>query len=368
MNKISVLVADDSSIYRDVLSKAVENTGVADVKFLASDGQMTIDWLKKETVEFVLLDVFMPKMDGIEALKRIKKDYPGIEVIMITSDNLYSAELTMEALNNGAIDFIIKPPNADHQKSVDIIRAHLQKLFTQLRFKKLRTIAGNKSKEIKLRGFRKENVIENNSVKIFDPSKFDNVDLILIAASTGGPSALEKIFKGFESDFNKPVLVVQHMPPKFTRSLADSLNRKCKLRVKEGCDNDLVQKGQIIIAPGGFHMLIEHEGSDFRIKTQTTSYVNGVRPAADILFSSVANLLQNRNILVVILTGMGSDGKKGVLQLKQKCNCYCITQSERTCVVYGMPKSVCESDLSDEMVDIEDISRRIQEISKGNGA
>lgn len=369
MEKIKVLIADDSSMYREVLFKAVNNTGLADVKFLASDGRIAVDWIKQEPVDLVLLDVFMPELDGIEALKIIKKDHPGIDVIMISSDSLHSAELTMEALNNGAIDFILKPTDTIHEKCVEIIRAQLQTLFTQVRFRKFRNIASNKLKEIGLRNLNKNDAkkSETDFVDKFDASKFTNIDLILITSSTGGPSALEKIFLGFDYVLNKPVLVVQHMPPKFTRSLSESLNKKCKLEVKEGSDNDLVQKGQVVIAPGGYHMLVKREGADIILKTETTPYVNGVRPAADILFKSVATVFENKNVLAVVLTGMGSDGKNGIFEIKQKCNCYCITQSERSCVVYGMPKSVYESGLSNETVDIDDISRRIQEIVLGKG-
>ncbi|WP_010246574.1 chemotaxis-specific protein-glutamate methyltransferase CheB [Acetivibrio cellulolyticus] len=369
MEKIRVLIADDSIMYRKVLSEAVEGTGLADVKFVALNGRMAVDWIKPDSVDLILLDVFMPEMNGIEALKIIKKDYPGMDVIMISSDSAHSAELTMEALNNGAVDFILKPSNESHEKCVEIIKAQLQILFTQIKIRKYRNSSSNGSQTMGFQNIRKKE-IEKSAVDIvdkFNASKFTRVDLILIASSTGGPSALEKVLHGFDADFNKPILVVQHMPPKFTKSLSDSLNRKCKLEVKEACENDLLQKGQIFIAPGGFHMLVKGEGPNVLIKTETTQYVNGVRPSADVLFSSAASLFEGKNILAVVLTGMGSDGKNGVIELKQKCNCYCITQSEKTCVVYGMPKSIYEAGLSDEVVDIENISKRIQEIVSGKG-
>lgn len=366
-----MIVADDSNVYREILMRAVNETGMADVLFAASDGREAVSWLKLEVADVVLLDVFMPEVDGLEALKIIKRDYPNIDVIMISSNSVHSAELTMEALNNGAIDFILKPTDTDYDKSTEIIKNHLQTLFIQTKNKKLKNSADavKKTKELESRSISITKVKTNDSVIInkFDKSKLTNLDLILVASSTGGPSALEKVFTGFSSDLNIPVLVVQHMPPKFTRSLSESLNRKCKISVKEGCDNDLVQKGQIIIAPGGYHMVVKHEGANFVIKTETTPYVNGVRPAADILFNSVADIYKNKNILIVVLTGMGSDGKNGVMQLKQKCNCYCITQSEKSCVVYGMPKSVYQAGLSDEVVDLDNISKRIQEIVAGKG-
>lgn len=403
MEKIKVIVADDSNVYREILIRAVKETGMADVLCDVSNGRIVVNWLKYETADVVLLDVFMPEMDGLEALKIIKRDYPNIDVIMISSNSLHSADLTMEALNNGAVDFILKPSDSDCEKSVEIIKTHLQTLFMQIIQKKSANgsddkkndvkkeinkkeknrkeldkkdagskksdVDNNTSKENKSMSFNKSKSIEIEAkiVNRFDPKKFTNVDLILVASSTGGPSALDKVFSSFESDFNVPILVVQHMPPKFTRSLSESLDKKCKISVKEGRDNDLVKNGQVIIAPGGYHMIVKREGGNLVIKTETTPYVNGVRPSADVLFKSVADVCENKNILVVVLTGMGSDGKDGIMQLKQKCNCYCITQSEKSCVVYGMPKSVYQSGLSDEMIDLNDISKRIQDIVAGKG-
>jgi len=369
LEKIRVLVADDSIVYRKVLAEAIENTEIAIVDYAAPNGQKAIEWIKKETVDVALLDVFMPEMNGIEALKIIKKDHPEIDVIMISSDSTHSAELTMEALNNGAVDFILKPTDVGQEKSVDIIKSQLKILFSQIRIRKYRNTSGNLSQTT---GFQnKRGGIFTKSpddiVDKFNASKFKQVDLILIASSTGGPSALEKIFEGFSADFGKPILVVQHMPPKFTRSLCESLNRTCKLEVREGSNNEPLKEGQIVVAPGGFHMVVKDEGSGVLIKTESTQYINGVKPSADVLFSSVADLFEGKNILAVILTGMGSDGKNGVAELKQKCNCYCITQSEKTCVVYGMPRSIYEAGLSNEVVDIENVSKRIQEIVSGKG-
>jgi len=403
LEKIKVIVADDSNVYREILIRAVKETDMADVLCDVSNGRAVVNWIKYETADVVLLDVFMPEMDGLEALKIIKRDYPNVEVIMISSNNLHSADLTLEALNNGAVDFILKPSESDWEKSIEIIKTHLKTLFMQIMQKKSANSVDDKKngdkKEINKKdrnrkeldkkdtGNEKSDIdsdtlkeiqsmilsksrpkeIKSEFVNKFDPKKFTSVDLILVASSTGGPSALDKVFSSFDSDFNVPVLVVQHMPPKFTQSLSESLDKKCKISVKEGRDNDLVKNGQVIIAPGGYHMVVKREGGNLVVKTETTPYVNGVRPSADVLFKSVAEVCENKNILVVVLTGMGSDGKDGIIHLKQKCNCYCITQSEKSCVVYGMPKSVNQSGLSDEMIDLDDISKRIQDIAAGKG-
>jgi two-component system chemotaxis response regulator CheB len=192
--------------------------------------------------------------------------------------------------------------------------------------------------------------------------------MVLVASSTGGPAALERVFGGFGKNFYKPVLIVQHMPPDFTRVLAESLDKKSDMRFIEGKDGDGIRAGQAILAPGGYHMEIA-KGNQAAKKICITSgnYVNGVRPAADVLFKSVADEYQGARILAVILTGMGSDGLEGVRELKKKCLCYCITQSEDSCTVYGMPRSVKESGLSDEVLDIEKIAERIVKIT-GQGS
>lgn len=192
---------------------------------------------------------------------------------------------------------------------------------------------------------------------------FHNVDLILIASSTGGPNALEVVFKELSGDIKQPILVVQHMPAEFTKLMSESLDRKSALEISEAKDSEVLRGGHAYVAPGGLHMTLKGRDNAKFIRLENTPMVNGVRPAADVLFSSIAKNFPKLKVLVVVMTGMGSDGMKGIIDMKASCECYCITQSEKTCVVYGMPKSVFEKGLSDETADLKDIAQRINRIA-----
>jgi len=192
-------------------------------------------------------------------------------------------------------------------------------------------------------------------------SVFKDPDLVLITSSTGGPSALEKVLTKIDKNIKKPVLVVQHMPVGFTKRLAEAFDKKCTIEVSEASDNELITNN-IYIAKGGYHMIIYGNYPNYRTRLIQTSTVNGVMPAADVLFESVAKICKNRKVLVVVLTGMGSDGKNGVSILKESCKTYCITQSEKSCIVYGMPKSVYEAGLSDIVLDLDKIAEKINSI------
>lgn len=367
LDKLRVLVADDTIVYRKILSEAVESTGLALVKHAASNGLIALEWLKQQDIDVVLLDVLMPELDGIEALKIIKKEYPHIEVIMISGGGTDSATVTIEALKQGAMDFILKPQEDQPQKNMEKIKNQLQILFSQIKVRKCSTLpaGGNVPKHEEIPAAGTNNIVKqvHQDIKKIQGT---SVDLILIASSTGGPGALETVCSGLPLTLQKPILIVQHMPREFTKILAQSLDNKCGLDVIEGSHGDLVKYGQIIIAPGGMHMIVNAAGGAGKmVKLEDSPYVNGVKPAADVLFQSVAKVYSKANILAVILTGMGNDGMKGVAELKRNCNCYCITQSESTCVVYGMPRSVKEAGLSDETADLGDISARIVQIASG---
>ncbi|MFZ5985943.1 MAG: chemotaxis-specific protein-glutamate methyltransferase CheB [Bacillota bacterium] len=368
MEKLRVLIVDDTVIYRKILSQAVESTGMAVVSHTASNGLIAVEWMEQQDVDVVLMDVFMPEMDGIEALKKIKALHPQVDVIMISSESTSSAKMTVEALELGAMDFILKPSGTSPDKNMEKIASQLKILFTQIKIKRFTLLTAKKEQETPLKktafaGAKRQAGIED---KVSKAGQLLRVDLVLIASSTGGPMALEKVCSDFKSGFRAPILVVQHMPPRFTKLLAESLDKKSKLSVAEGSEGTTVKNGYMIVAPGGMHMRVKKsEGSEVLIETVESPHVNGVRPAADVLFDSVAEVYEGKNILAVILTGMGSDGMKGVIKLKKKCNCYCITQSEDSCVVYGMPRSVFEAGFSDEVADIDDISKRIQEIAAG---
>ncbi|MCL2440569.1 MAG: CheB methylesterase domain-containing protein [Treponema sp.] len=177
-------------------------------------------------------------------------------------------------------------------------------------------------------------------------------EIILIAASTGGPTALEKILAKIHVDFPAPILIIQHNPAYFLQTLAKRLNRVCRLRVKIAENRETISAGTAYIAPDGLHLKISTKNRFF---FDDSPPVNGIRPAADVLFESVADNFYGHDVLVIILTGMGNDGKEGLARLKEKKTCFCLVQSEKTCVIYGMPKAAADDGLADKILDLEDI-------------
>ncbi|MZP29957.1 chemotaxis-specific protein-glutamate methyltransferase CheB [Heliobacterium undosum] len=409
LEKLKVLIAEDTLVYRKILARAVESTGLAAVECTASNGLLAMERLQQHRIDVVLLDVHMPELDGLETLARISREHRELPVIMISGGGSDSAATTMKALSVGALDFIVKPAETDADKSMDRLRSQLQALFTQIHMGKLtsgkrdaapvrkaqpvndvhlRTSETQRSPAPVARppescaqppatppaqpaaqpaGQRKSAAAPEapGGTQSSKKRAMTGVDLVVIASSTGGPVALEKVLFPLPAAFSKPILVVQHMPADFTRILAHTLGRKCALPVAEAGEGEVIAPGRILIAPGGTHMTVASQGKEKVVKLEKGPLVNGVRPAADVLFASLAKEWAGQRILAIILTGMGSDGMRGVTELKKRCDCYCLAQSEKTCVVYGMPRSVVEAGLADEVVDIADISARLTRIVSG---
>ncbi|WP_286725120.1 chemotaxis-specific protein-glutamate methyltransferase CheB [Pelotomaculum sp. PtaB.Bin117] len=365
MEKLKVMVVEDSSFYKKILVQAVEDTGLGLVEHTASSSSILFERLKQRKIDVVLLEFRMREMSGIDILKNLRIDYPDVYVIMVSAGKAGSVAGTAKALEMGALDFILKPMEVDAKRSVIMIKNRLQGLFTQIITVKYTTgnaSAVNLAETAKL-AFQHPPAPGR---QVAEKKKLSGVDLIVIAASTGGPVALETICKKLPADFNKPILVVQHMPAEFTRKLAQSLDKKCALPVVEAEEGALVKPGQVMIAPGGVHMTVQtgsEAGRTFKLKAAPP--VNGVRPSADVLFSSVAKAYKGRRVLAVILTGMGSDGMLGVKEMKRTCTCYCLVQSEKTCVVHGMPKSVVDAGLADDVEDIDAITARVLCLVRG---
>lgn len=351
MDKLKVLIVDDTILYRKVLSTAVNNTGLGIATHTAANGIIALAHLQQRSFDVVLLDVVMPEMDGLAVLSVIKELYTDIVVIMISGEGPESAAYTLAALKKGALDFIIKPQEDSATKNIAILQATLQALFVVVKVKK----SGQVIQQI----LGKQSIVEQSKAIRTEQEK---IDLIVIAASTGGPEALEKILTKLSTSFVQPILIVQHMPRDFTKVWAKMLDQKCPLQVAEAQDGDRIMPGQVLIAPGGQHMLVGHDGSEIIVQLSDEPSIHGVRPAADVLFESVAKVCQGGSVLAVILTGMGHDGEEGVRAMKKGCQCYCLVQSELTCVVYGMPKSVVEAGLADEILNVEDMAERIQRL------
>ena len=357
MEKLKVLIVDDDVIYRKILSEVVENTGLASVSQTASNGHIALERLEQEKYDVVLLDVFMTGMDGLATLQKIRKTLMPPVVIMISSLGTDSAAQTIQALAIGAMDFIPKPIGNTIEKNIEILTRQLQSLFVEIRIK---------DNPVRITPLLPKTTIPRTVQKnpVVDKVKKCQPRVVLLASSTGGPVALETLCASLPADFPLPILAVQHMPPEFTKLLAKAMDAKCKLSVREAEEGDSVQVGTILVAPGNGHMSLADSRVP-KIKIEYTPAVNGVRPAADVLFTEAARVYGGEGVVVVILTGMGKDGLDGVRKLKKACHCYCITQSEKTCIVYGMPRSVEEAGLSDESLDLQEIGQRLIAIATG---
>ncbi|MBF0225424.1 MAG: chemotaxis-specific protein-glutamate methyltransferase CheB [Desulfobacterales bacterium] len=367
---IKILLADDNPVHCRLMTKILSDIPDVIVVGTASNGKIALSKLKYTAVDLVLMDIEMPIMDGVEALREVTKIYSDVGVLMISGAYDKEASKVVEALQIGALDYLPKLIMED-QNSLRDFRLRLLTLIGMFKTRKNMKLALTKitrepytKKETpSLVKDQTETRCEKKQIQI--PTK---IDILVIATSTGGPNALQELIPKLPSDMDIPIFLVQHMPAFMTASLASSLNIKSPLTVVEASDNDEVLPNTVYIAPGGKHMTVVNEKfftlgtMKKRIKINEDPPENSVRPAADVLFRSVAEAYKG-NILAVVMTGMGSDGFKGV-EVMKKYGCYCITQSSETCVVYGMPRVIDEAGLSDEKIPLKKIAERIDTIIK----
>jgi len=372
---LKVLVVDDTIVYRQILSNLVSDMKDVELSGTAPNGKIALSKINLSPPDLVLLDVSMPVMDGIETLKILRKDYPDIDVIMISGADIGNANLTMKALNLGALDFIPKPRSASPEESVESLASSLSPLMTLVKTRKYsrrtRDTAYGEAPAPAPPAVRKP--VSGTVAPVVAPPvprpvaaprvkrEIGRIDVVGIGVSTGGPNALQHIIPLIEADLKVPILAVQHMPPTFTASLAERLDKDSKISVVEGREGDVVRKGTMYIAPGGYHMVVRKRGERFVLGVTSSPPVNSCRPSIDVLFRSMA-MAYGGNILTVVLTGMGNDGAAGVGAIRRKGG-YSIVQDEETCVVWGMPQAVYAAGEADEVLPLEKIARRIMDIA-----
>ena len=331
MRKIKVLVVEDSAFFRGLLVKHLNNDPALEVVASAQDPFEARDMIVKYKPDVMTLDIEMPRMNGIEFLRKLMPQYP-MPVVMISS----LSDKVFEALNAGAVDFVAKPAMSDRKKLEDLMTNELPI-------------------KIKIASTAKIGNIKKTTVPVLTESVTTNgsKDLVLaIGASTGGTEAIATILKEFGPDIPGTV-IVQHMPAGFTEMYANRLNDQCRVAVKEAKDGDKVLPGQVLIAPGGdCQMRLVKVNGTYQVEVKPGPKVSGHCPSVDVLFESVAKTAGSRAI-GIILTGMGGDGAKGLLEMR-KAGAKTIGQDESTCVVYGMPKVAfdigaveCQEKLSD---------------------
>lgn len=336
---ISVLIVDDSAFMRKALSMMLE--GDPDIRIVgtARDGKEALDLVRTLQPDVVTMDVEMPRMDGLTALKALMETSPR-PVIMISSLTREGADATLQALEAGAVDFI--------PKQMSFVSLEITKIKDEL-VQKVKNAA--RARFRLLRPARPAPLAAPAPTRL--PFRAGNVRAVVIGVSTGGPFALQRVIPRLPADFPVPVLVVQHMPPHFTRSLADRLNDLSPLRVKEAETGDLAVPGTVLIAPGGRHLLLRPSPLGPTVATPEMPETLH-RPSVDVMFES-ANDAFRGHVLAVVMTGMGRDGREGARAIRASGG-KILTQDEESCVVYGMPKSVVEAGLSDAVLPLDGIA------------
>lgn len=338
--KKNVMIIDDSALMRRVLSDIINQTEQYQVIYAAVNGRDGLDAIHRfSQIHFIFLDINMPKMGGIELLKIMKKEGIEIPVVVFSSIAERSSAETIEALSLGAVDFLKKPEN------ILVNRSQFKKKVMD----RLSILEPSNEPPV---------VVKEPVKKRREHHSMGRGKLVAIACSTGGPRALHEVIPYLPSNLDAPVVVVQHMPEGFTASLASRLNDISMISVKEAEEGDRLENGHVYIAKGGRHLRIVQERGYHVIQLGTDEPVSGLRPYANYMYESLVQS-DYYEIICVVLTGMGADGTKGIGTLSQEKNVYVISQDRESSTVYGMPKMIAQSGLSDEIVSLNKIAKAI---------
>lgn len=344
---IKVLIVDDSALVRKLLTEELNKQKDIEVVGTAMNPYIAREKIIELKPDVLTLDLEMPRMDGLSFLSKLMKHFP-MPVVVVSSLTPKNSENALTALRLGAVDVICKPGSAYSTQNIskDIIKA--VRTASVARFDKSMKLSAAKT------------AVKPSSPEGAQPQRTSLLHttnkLIAIGASTGGTRALEAVLTDLPA--NLPgIVIVQHMPPVFTKSFAERLNTICALNVKEAEDNDLIKPGQVLIAPGNYHMLVEKSGAKYYTRIKQGPPVHHQRPSVDVMFNSVAKAA-GLNAMGVILTGMGADGAKGMLTMKQQGS-YTIAQDEATSVVYGMPKEAKNIGAVTDVLPLQNISKAI---------
>ncbi|MFT3931713.1 MAG: chemotaxis response regulator protein-glutamate methylesterase [Spongiibacteraceae bacterium] len=338
--KSKVLIVDDSALIRSMLKEIISSFTDFEVVGAAPDPYVARDMIKQLNPDVLTLDVEMPRMDGLDFLERLMRLRP-MPVVMISSLTERGAEVTLRALELGAIDFVTKPKAASTLELEQYADEIVEKLRAAVRAKIRVTTTAPKTAEPK---------------PPLKPRFSTSEKVICIGASTGGTEAIKEVLLRMPSD-SPGIVIAQHMPPGFTRSFADRLDRLCDLHVVEAKGGERILPGHVFIAPGDDHLLLKRSGANYITELSKASPVNRHRPSVDVLFNSAAESAA-QNAIGVILTGMGRDGAQGLLAMRN-AGSFTIAQDEQSCVVYGMPKEAVTIGAVESIVALDQIAEQI---------
>jgi two-component system, chemotaxis family, protein-glutamate methylesterase/glutaminase len=344
MTRIRILIVDDSVVIRKVLSDTLSADRRLEVVGVASDGRIALAKLPLLKPDVITLDIEMPVMNGLETLAEIRKLHPKLPVIMFSTLTEHGAAATLDALSLGASDYATKPSNTGSAAvAIERIRAEL--------IPKIKALCGEAIplKLLPLAGTRAPAKARART----NP----RIEILAIGTSTGGPNALAEVLPRIPSDFPVPIVVVQHMPPIFTRLLAERLASRSAIPIEEGVAGTVLSPGRAWIAPGNFHMQVTHAGTQRRLGLNQAPPENSCRPAVDVLFRSVASVY-GANVLGVVMTGMGSDGVLGAQEIRDAGG-NIIIQDEASSVVWGMPGLVHASGLDEAAYPLDQLAAEI---------
>jgi two-component system chemotaxis response regulator CheB len=355
VSKIRILVVDDAVVFRRLLTEVLSNDPALEVVGTAANGRIALTRIPQVAPDVVILDVEMPEMDGLTTLAEIRKTHPRLPVIMFSALTERGARATLDALALGATDYFTKPESPSGlEASLEVVRGQLIPEIKALFAK----AAGSAPLAAKAGSACLPAVAADLASDGATSAARGPVQVLAIGTSTGGPNALAEVLGCLPADFPVPILVVQHMPPMFTRLLAERLTAEFAIPVQEGSSGTVLQPGRAWIAPGDHHMIVVKQGSQFRLLLHQDPPENSCRPAADVLLRSVAKAY-GPNCLAVILTGMGQDGLRGC-EAVRAARGQVVVQDEATSIVWGMPGSVARAGLADRVLPLGDIAREIQ--------
>ena len=365
MEKIKVLIVEDSAFMRKLITSFIEEDHRIEVLGIARNGKDAIDKIKVWKPDVVTMDIEMPILNGLEALQIIMKECP-VPVIMLSSSTKQGAENTFFAMQKGAFDFVAKPSGTIsldlHKIKEELIEKIVAAGKTDIKLLQKSTLINkatllNNTIYSKMEPTKKNMEYKNESLSPVQALK-KSKKIVAIGTSTGGPRALQSVLTNIPGTFGLPILIVQHMPAGFTKSLANRLDHLCEISVKEAEDGEIIQNGTAYIAPGGFHLKVLRSGNQLAIHLDHSDVRNGHRPSVDVMFESISKL-SDYSTIAVIMTGLGNDGSKGLIALKSKQKVVSIAESEASSIVFGMPKAAIATNLVDVVEDVENIAHAI---------
>jgi two-component system chemotaxis response regulator CheB len=351
---IRVLVVDDSVVVRQIVSDALRHDPSIEIVGLAQNGKVALEKIPTSNPDVVTLDLEMPEMDGLATLTEIRKHFPKLPVVVFSTLTERGASATLDALSRGASDYVCKPSGQRNVQST------MEKIKEEL-LPKIHALAGRKASVGARSGSFPVHTPQASAGSQTQPNAAvapcGPISLVVIAVSTGGPAALAEVIPRLPPGLRQPVLVVQHMPAVFTRVLAQRLAGSSPLKVREATHQERVASGQILIAPGDYHMRISGSTREAWVTLDQNAAENGCRPAADPLFASAAQIY-GAGVLAVIMTGLGRDGTKGAAQIR-KVSGQVWAQDEASSTVWGMPGSIVEAGLAQRVIPLQHIARSI---------